>query len=48
MKETDKKGVPEDTSESEQETSDTGQQAKPTVPPRRGRTFGTTGAEKRG
>lgn len=38
----------QDKSESDQQTEDTGQQTKPKAPPSRGRTFGGTGAEKRG
>lgn len=37
-----------DKSESDKQTSDTGQQTKPKTPPQRGRTFGGSGAEKRG
>lgn len=37
-----------DTPESGQQKPDTQEQTKPKAPPSRGRTFGGTGAEKRG
>lgn len=37
-----------DKSESDKPTENTGHQTKPKLPPLRGKTFGGTGAEKRG